>query len=642
MVRLASSLVAVAAVAASLAPAYAHDGLKNLKHIVLFMQENRAFDHYFGTMEGVRGFQDPNVIISKNTGKSVFHQPVNESIDPAPPKHVKELLPWHLNYMGGDWPERTQCMVAGTNDWRENHQAWNNGEMDHWALANTPFSVGYYRREDIPTQFALAGNFTTADMYYESIISSTDPNRVSFFSGTINVNTSVVGGDSLNKGGPVIDNSNNPWCLKADNNDLFSCRPLRWKTVPEYLMEKNITFQFYQDFDNFDDDTLVQFEQYRKAAKNKEELAARAVGFPGLKKFYEDAKKGTLPEGSYIVAPMQLSEHPPYTPRDGAWIQRKVAQAVMTGKNWDSTALLVSYDETGGWADHVVGPIPPKGTPGEYLIDPYNKSLGEVPIGPGFRLPFYTISPFTRNGGVFTEHAAHESQIFFLEEWAKAHGKGFHVKEVNPWRRKHLSNLVNMFDFSSKDTSTLELAEVKNGGQKDPITNLYSGATLCGYRFRNDVQPKVPYGQQNETDALRVERGYKPVRGHLTEGRYLVFEANNKALSHSDGSKLGAEDAQKYHNGKNLKFIIHSKGSPSDYRFNIKTFGNVKKFVSESLDLTSNKDDAAVFEIKDAGNGKGHKITNVKSRKELNLGSDGTVSMKEHGATTFKVFSVTF
>ena len=100
-------LLAAAAVAPAFAANQTNDGLKNVKHIVLFMQENRAFDHYFGTMPGVRGFKDPNVHISKNTGKSVFHQPVNESMvkvadgpdtDYMPPKNVSELMPFHLAY----------------------------------------------------------------------------------------------------------------------------------------------------------------------------------------------------------------------------------------------------------------------------------------------------------------------------------------------------------------------------------------------------------------------------------------------------------------------------------------------------------------------------------------------------------------
>ena len=97
------SFGALCLAAAILSPVLADDGvnegLKKIKHIVLFMQENRAFDHYFGTMSAVRGFKDPNVHVSNNTGKNVFHQPVNSSmvkvsdgpdVDYKPPKDAKE------------------------------------------------------------------------------------------------------------------------------------------------------------------------------------------------------------------------------------------------------------------------------------------------------------------------------------------------------------------------------------------------------------------------------------------------------------------------------------------------------------------------------------------------------------------------
>jgi phospholipase C len=65
---------------------------------------------------------------------------------------------------------------------------------------------------------------------------------------------------------------------------------------------------------------------------------------PGLKKFYSDAAAGTLPQVSYIVGPMELSEHPPYLPKDGAWLQRQVAEAVMNSPKYNSTVLIISYD----------------------------------------------------------------------------------------------------------------------------------------------------------------------------------------------------------------------------------------------------------------------------------------------------------
>jgi len=89
---------------------------------------------------------------------------------------------------------------------------------------------------------------------------------------------------------------------------------------------------------------LAHFEKYQDA-KNGSALADKGMAFVGLQKFYDDAKNGNLPEVSYIVGPADLSEHPPYGPLDGAWLQQQVVNAVTDGKNWEETALLISYDE---------------------------------------------------------------------------------------------------------------------------------------------------------------------------------------------------------------------------------------------------------------------------------------------------------
>jgi hypothetical protein len=75
------------------------------------------------------------------------------------------LLPWYLNYLGGNWSEATQCMVAGSNSYEPNQLAYNNGLNNHWALNNTPWSWGYFKREDLPVQFAMAEGYTSNDMY---------------------------------------------------------------------------------------------------------------------------------------------------------------------------------------------------------------------------------------------------------------------------------------------------------------------------------------------------------------------------------------------------------------------------------------------------------------------------------------------
>src|ERR1700734_2453252 len=135
--------------------------LRDIKHVVLLMQENRSFDHYFGTLAGVRGFGDPNALKQDN-GKSVFYQGDAESPNGY-------LLPFHLNTQESS----AQKIPSTSHAWAVQHRAWNGGKMDRWLPAHRaadgvhgPYCMGYYRREDIPFQFALAEAFTLCDSYH--------------------------------------------------------------------------------------------------------------------------------------------------------------------------------------------------------------------------------------------------------------------------------------------------------------------------------------------------------------------------------------------------------------------------------------------------------------------------------------------
>src|ERR1700753_2118056 len=105
--------------------------LADIEHVVLFMQENRAFDPYFGTMAGVRGFSDPNAQVNAEN-RPVWDQDVDRTLSNA----TNYLLPWYLNYLGGSWVDATQCMVAGDNGWNDNHAALNGDMNNRWALNN--------------------------------------------------------------------------------------------------------------------------------------------------------------------------------------------------------------------------------------------------------------------------------------------------------------------------------------------------------------------------------------------------------------------------------------------------------------------------------------------------------------------------
>ena len=181
-------------------------------------------------------------------------------------------------------------------------------------------------------------------------------------------------------------------CPGCESNKV-NCYPFTWKTFPEYLEDAGISWQVYQDFDNFEDNMLAYFVQYQNAP-NGSALREKGNSYPGLAKFQSDAKAGTLPQVSWIVGPQELSEHPPNMPKDGAWLQQQVIEAVTSSPAFDKTALLIMYDEGGGWGDHVVPFVPPKGSPGDWIIDPFNNDTKEIPVGPGFRVPAYMISPW--------------------------------------------------------------------------------------------------------------------------------------------------------------------------------------------------------------------------------------------------------
>ncbi|KAJ5488277.1 Phosphoesterase [Penicillium expansum] len=527
--------------------------LSDIEHVVIFMQENRSWDTYFGTMPGVRGFNDPNVQVNSD-GNSVWHQ----LVEPAQSNKTKTLLPWYLGYQGGDWHDAIQCMVAGSNGYKENQQSLNNGLNNHWVTKNTPWSWGYLKRQDIPVQFAIAEGWTSGDMYQESQITATNPNRVTLVSGSINV-------PGKDQGGVYIDNNEVPGC---DDHGI-NCYPLKWKTVYDFYEEAGVSWQLFQDTNNFDDNPLAWFQQFQTAPKNSP-LAKKGMSFVGLDSFYQAAANGTLPEVSFIVGPFELSEHPPYMPKDGGWLQKKVVDAVTSSPKYNSTLLMISFDETGGFGDHVTPFHSPKNTPGDWMQDPLGM-FSDIFVGPGFRVPFYMISPWTRGNRVFTERADHNSQILFVEEWLTARGhKNITTNQMVSWRRKHMSNLVNALDLDHPDYS---LPNLPDAGTVD--TNEkgeYTGTSNCQSRHKQ-TRPDVPYGEQSNTtdvNTLWFEEGFKEVVGYLTEGRYLVFEKNGAAITNpATGNRLVSSCTSPEHNNKSQRWVIHYNNDEESHTFTI-------------------------------------------------------------------------
>jgi phospholipase C len=412
----------------------------------------------------------------------------------------------------------------------------------------------------------------------------------------------------------------------------INCYPLKWKTTQEIYQQAGISWSIYQDADNFDDNPLAWFAQYQDALVGTPLFDRGMVGL-SLDTFYEQAANGSLPAISYIIGPTELSEHPPYAPRDGAWLQKKIVDAVTQGAEYKSSVLMISYDETGGFGDHVTPYHSPQGTAGEWLQDPFS-SFGFTYAGPGFRLPFYIVSPWTRGGHVFTERADHNSQILFLEEWLAAKGfQNIMTDQMVPWRRTHMSNLVSAFDFNNPDYSLPNLPYAP-----PPHTNpagIYDGSSHCEALYT--VQhPPVPYGMQSTDVSALSEKGFKSVRGALTEGRYLTLEFGGYALANTGGNDFIATKATSSHDDVAQHWVVHSLADEG----NTFTISSAKdgRYIGSHTSLVSHASGAEIYTITYVSS------TGYALQKEngnyLTVDGSGTVQITSK-ATYFTLFSVT-
>lgn len=467
-------------VVASAISVVAGAGLGDIKHVVILMQEGRSFDHYFGTMAGVRGFHDPNVKVTD--GKSVYFQKSGRN-------DSRVLLPFHLA-ANETYREPSQCFVTPA-DGGSSFDAWNDGKMDSWVVNYGPYSWGYFKRQDIPTLFEIAEGWTVADMYSEPDL-------------TI----------------PGLDRTGKPYGRKAR---------MEGDNILRETFLKNVGMTWYGRKES--SSTLhrgqlrsVDRPNWQNASRDINEERNEEDQFQDIELFFDRAKDGNLTALTYIMSPPDLSELAPVRPNDGAWFQRRIIEAVTNSPQYNQTVLFVTYGDTGGFGDHVEPNISERGTEDEWVQTfPSGNISSLVPTGPGFRVPFYAISPYTRGGRVFTEPSDHYSQLLFLEKWAReAYNLNFTVNSIPEWRRKHMSDLVNMFNFDRQDLSVPVLTQVEEPNfHKNGTTD---NVQKCQEKYKDLAEPPVPYGDQTEATALQYEKGYKLLRGNLTEGRYLVIE----------------------------------------------------------------------------------------------------------------------
>ncbi|MEV6283560.1 alkaline phosphatase family protein [Kribbella sp. NPDC051770] len=439
--------------------------IRDLKHVVILMLENRSFDHYFGMIPGARGFEDRQMLQYPD-GTNVFQQP-----DPTRPEGY--VLPFRMdsarmNALGGwDLPH----------GWPDGQRAWNKGANNGWVQAKSPRTMGYFTEAEIPWAYAAAQAWTVCDHYHCSIFSATYPNRYYLMSGTIDPS----GGNAPGRG------------FQSAYNNNGTGSPYTWPSFVEQLETAGASWNVYisrSPGTNYGLNILNKFKGVRDwfassadvpfgATTEPAKTAAERGGyhfdangkqiFPEptppntddfgpaylnayLQDFITDCKQDTLPLVSYLIPPDAYQEHPSGGERGGSYVSRVIEALASNPDVWNSTLLIVNFDEADGLYDHVLPPVPEAGTTDEFLPASGANPAGH--IGPGPRVPALLISPWTRGGHSYSGVMDHTSTQQFIEDWLlQTQGLKVRNPNITEWRRSLLNNLGGALDFANPDFS---------------------------------------------------------------------------------------------------------------------------------------------------------------------------------------------
>ncbi|HQR03640.1 MAG: phospholipase C, phosphocholine-specific [Proteobacteria bacterium] len=467
-------------------PAHNETGsIDDVKHIVILMQENRSFDHYFGTMRGVRGFGDPKTI-PMESGKPVWFQ--NDGI--------RDVVSFHLDM------EHMNALKINTTAhfFADAQAAWNQGKFGFWPKYKIDLvtgkadglCMGHYSRQELPFQFALAEAFTICDQYHCSVQSGTDPNRIVFFSGAgFNPELRAQGINSTD----ADSEPNNLRCWVRGKwptpGYTYQGSSFRWPSIPDVLQAAGISWRIYQDPNNNFLGLMhgaLAFESFR-SAKPGSDIYRNGMSHWSLEDLKRDVQNNQLPAVSWILPSQATCEHPAgSSPVAGADFTRQILDALTANPEvWSKTVLFITFDENDGFFDHVPPPAIPSynkdgtlagkstmpldgmyfqadgemetdssltGTQGgkrtiQYL-DARDSISGNLrPWGLGPRVPMYVVSPWSKGGWVSSQVFDHTSVARFIE-------KRFNlvIPAITPWHRAVCGDLTSAFDFVSPNDST--------------------------------------------------------------------------------------------------------------------------------------------------------------------------------------------
>src|SRR5262245_34333671 len=360
------------------------DTIPQIKHIVVLMMENHSYDNHLGMLKrpGADGFT-----LGTN-GKP-------KAVNPYPDGRIQ-----HAFRMP------TTCQLSGkpSQTWTNSHKQLNRGKLNRFVKsASGPVSMGYWQRDDLPFYYSLASVFPLADRYFCSMLGPTFPNRRYLIAATSigMISDSVPSLTGYPANGTIFDRLHQ---AGVSWKDYYA----RTSIVPTLALFPKLLTRYPGNITDVDD-------------------------------FFSDAAAGHLPGFSLVEPNYQLrSEEDPQNIALGEQFAAKVVHAVMNGPGWKHTLLIWTFDEHGGYYDHVVPPraVPPDDIPAQVNGGPVYTGFGQY----GFRVPCVVVSPWARRDYVSHNVFDHTSICALVE-------KKWNLRAMTR-RDANANNMADMLDFS--------------------------------------------------------------------------------------------------------------------------------------------------------------------------------------------------
>jgi phospholipase C len=398
-------------------------GIHKIEHVVMIMQENRSFDEYFGTFPGADGIPMKDGIPTvcspdPETGECVrpVHDP-NDVNSGGPHSQASATFDINRGKMDGFVAQQRAGFAALTNPF---NPCLADPTDPLCSFSTTIDVMGWHDAREIPNYWTYAQQFVLQDRMFEPNASWSLPAhlfQVSEWSALCSregdpmscVNAldhpdQIVGGRDTYQALPATDAEGDP-IAPVTGPDYA------WTDLTYLLHAHNVSWGYYvvpgNEPDCQDDDALscVAPHQDERTPSAWNPLlyfdTVREDGELGniqtVRNFYTAAKNGTLPAVSWVVPSSTVSEHPPARISDGQAYVTSLINAVMSGPNWDSTAILLAWDDWGGFYDHVV---PPKVDENGY----------------GLRVPGLVISPYAKKGYIDHQTLSFDAYVKFIED----------------------------------------------------------------------------------------------------------------------------------------------------------------------------------------------------------------------------------